>query len=130
MEIGKLVLRVAVGALLLLHGLAKIRHGVGSIVASVAVHGVPGALGYLVFVGEVLAPILLLLGQLTRPAAVAIAINMAVAIALMHTGDLWHLGRGGGYALELQALYLFGALSVALFGAGRYSVSRGAGRFN
>jgi putative oxidoreductase len=130
MEIGKLVLRVAVGGLLLLHGVAKIRHGVPTIVANVAAHGVPGALGYLVFVGEVVAPILVVLGQLTRLAAAVIVINMGVAIALVHTGDLWHLGRGGGYALELQALYLFGALSVAMFGAGRYSVSRGVGRWS
>jgi putative oxidoreductase len=37
---------------------------------------------------------------------------------------------GGGYALELEAIYLFAAVAVALLGAGRYSVSGAHGRWN
>ena len=48
----------------------------------------------------------------------------------MHTGDLFHLGKQGGYALELQAMFLFTALALALAGAGRYSVGGRYGPLN
>jgi putative oxidoreductase len=44
--------------------------------------------------------------------------------------DLFALTKQGGWALELQGLYLFGALSVALMGAGRLSVAGPNGRWN
>jgi putative oxidoreductase len=61
---------------------------------------------------------------------VIVAVNMIVAVSLSHTSDLVRLTRGGGWGVELQALYLFGAVAVALLGAGRYSLSRGRGRFD
>ena len=48
---------------------------------------------------------------------------MVVAIALAHTADLFKLSESGGYALELQALYLITALSLVLMGPGRFSVN-------
>ncbi len=129
-DLGKLVLRIVLGCLMLLHGLAKLRHGVAPIGAGLVAKGLPSAVAYFVYVGEVIAPILVLLGWLTRPAAVVLFINMVVAVSLAHTADLFQLGKGGGYALELQALYGFGALAIALLGAGRYSVSRGLGRWD
>jgi putative oxidoreductase len=124
------MLRITVAGLLLLHGIRKLSAGVGGIASSVAAHGLPHALTYGVYVGEVVAPLLVLLGLWTRPAACAIAINMLVAVYLSHQGDLAHLGKGGGWALELQAFYFVGALCVMLLGAGRFSVSRGAGRLS
>jgi putative oxidoreductase len=38
--------------------------------------------------------------------------------------------KSGGYALELQALYLVTAIVVALIGAGRYSIGGLYGRWN
>ena len=52
------------------------------------------------------------------------------AVLLAHTGDLFHLGRSGGYALELQAMYLFTAVALALTGAGRFSVGGRYGPLN
>ena len=129
-ELAKLLLRITVGGMLLLHGIRKLTSGVGGIADSVAHHGLPHWLTYGVYVGEVVAPLFLLLGLWTRPAAAAIAINMIIAVYLSHTGDLAHLGKGGGWALELQAFYLVGAVCVALLGAGRFSISRGAGRLD
>lgn len=129
-DLGKLVLRVTVGALLLLHGFAKLRHGVGGIGAGLTAHGLPSALAYGVFLGEVVAPIFVLLGTYTRLAAAVVAINMVVAVALVHSGDVLHLGKSGGWAIELPALYALGALALALLGAGRYSLSRGAGKWD
>jgi len=58
-----------------------------------------------------------------RP-GVLVMINMIVAILLVHAGMLIGLNGEGGYALELQAFYLFGGLAVALLGAGRIAVGR------
>lgn len=124
-DLGRLLLRLSVGGLMLFHGFGKIASGVAPLVTLVGEKGLPRAFGYAVYAGEVIGPLLVVLGVLTRPAAAVIAINMVVAVWLAHTGDLFHLGRGGGYALELQALYFFGALAIALLGAGRFALGRG-----
>lgn len=121
-DLGKLVLRLTMGVLVLLHGLAKLGSGPGFIVTTLTAHGFPGALGYLVYVGEILAPVLLLAGLWTRAAAALVVINMVVAILLVHTGQVFALGGQGGWALELQGLYLFGALAIVLLGAGRHAL--------
>ena len=77
-----------------------------------------------------LAPLLVLIGFWTRAAALVIVINMLVAIALVHTGDLFKVGNTGGWALELQGMYLGSAIAVALLGAGRYSAGGVAGKWN
>lgn len=128
-DLGKLLLRIAVAGLMLFHGVAKLAHGIGGIVASVEKHSLPAAFAYGVYVGEVIAPVLVLVGFATRPAAIFIAVNMLVAVWLSHTADVFGLGKGGGYALELQALYGIGAVVIALLGPGRLSLSRGKGRW-
>jgi putative oxidoreductase len=129
-DLGKLVLRLTVGILMLFHGIAKIRFGVGGIGEMIRAAGGPGALAYLVYVGEVFAPLLVIFGLWTRPAALVVVVNMLVAVALAHADDLVKLGQTGGWRLELQAFYLFGALAIALLGAGRYSLGGAQGRFN
>ena len=129
-DAGKLVLRLTVGVLMLFHGIAKLVGGVAGIGSALAKAGLPEALGYLVFIGEVLAPLLLLLGLWTRVAALVVMVNMIVAVLLVHSGQLLGLTRSGGFALELQAFYLFGALAIALLGAGRYSAGGARGRWN
>ena len=108
------LLRITLAVLMLLHGWAKIIHGVGSIEGMLTQLGLPGFLAYGVFVGEVIAPLLMLLGLYVVPAAWIMAINMLVAIALVHTSHLLQLSKSGGWALELQAFYLVSAIVVAL----------------
>jgi putative oxidoreductase len=129
-DLGKLLLRLSLGVLILLHGIAKVTGGVEGIVGMVDKAGVPGAFGYLVYVGEVLAPLLLIVGLWTRLAALVVAMNMVVAVALVHADELVTLGKQGGWALELQGMFLFGALAIALLGAGRLSIGGARGRFN
>ncbi|MBK9246396.1 MAG: DoxX family protein [Burkholderiales bacterium] len=128
--LGKLVLRLSVGVLMLMHGIHKVGAGVDGIVGMVARTGLPGALGYLVYVGEVLAPVLVIIGLWTRPAALLMFVTMIVAVWLVHMGDLLLLTKSGGWALELQGLFLFGSLAIALLGAGRFSLGGSQGRFN
>ena len=127
-DTGKLVLRVALGILILLHGIAKVGgKGVDGIGGMLASHGLPAALAYLTYVGEIVAPVLLIVGLFTRPAALIVAINMVVAIWLVHLKDLGALNGQGGWALELQGMYLFSALAISLFGGGRFGLG---GKYN
>ena len=129
-DAGKLLLRLAVGLLILFHGVAKVTGGIGSIGGMLAKSGVPEGVGYLVYIGEVVAPLFVILGAWTRPAALVIAANMVFAVALVHLNELFSIAKTGGYALELQALYLFAAIAIALLGAGRYSLAGARGRWN
>lgn len=108
------LLRVTLALLMLLHGWAKIRYGIGSIEAKIESLGGPGFLAYAVYLGEVVAPLLLLVGLWVVPAALVIAVNMLVAFALMHTRQILMLNNTGGWALELQAFYFVSALVIAM----------------
>ena len=129
-DIGKLILRVTVGVLLLFHGVSKLIGGIGFITAMVAGAGLPPAFGYLVYIGEVVAPALILIGFWTRPAALVVVINMIVALLLVHTKQFFTMADTGGWALELQALYAMVPLSLAFLGAGRYSLGGINGKWN
>ncbi|CAA2108344.1 DoxX family protein [Variovorax paradoxus] len=129
-DAGKLLLRVTIGFLVLLHGIFKLSAGVGFIGGMLAKAGLPGGLAYLVYVGEIVAPLLMIAGVFTRAAAAVVVINMLVAFGLVHMADMFALTKQGGWALELQGLYLFGALTVVLLGAGRFSVGGLKGRWN
>lgn len=122
-DIAKLVLRVALGLLVLLHGLAKLDDGMGGIVGMVEARGFPGALGYGVLLGEVIGPLMLIAGFHARIGAVLVFVNMVVAILLAHMGDLGRLTGTGGWSLELQGMFLVTALALALLGPGRFSVN-------
>lgn len=129
-DIGKLVLRLSLGILMLMHGLHKLMYGISGISAMVQANGWPAWLSYGVFVGEIIAPVLIIIGLLTRASALVVVINMIVAVYLAHSHQLFHLTKTGGWLLELQGLYLFGALAIALLGAGRFSVGGLQGRLN
>ena len=121
---GKLVLRLTLGILVLFHGVAKIIHpdSLGFIKSGVVGWGLPEIVAYGVYIGEVLAPLLLTLGVYTRWAGLIVVVNMVFAIGLAHMNHLFALTDHGGYRLELQMFYLFGALAVMFLGSGRYAV--------
>jgi len=122
-SIGKLILRVALGALILMHGIAKLMGGVGGLSGMITSAGLPAFIAYGVYIGEVIAPILVLLGWYSRIGAALIAINMLFAIGLAHAGEIFTIGKTGGWAIELQGMFLFTAIAVALIGPGRYSIN-------
>ena len=123
-DTGKLVLRLTLGVLILLHGIAKLTHGIDPIQGMVAGMGMPAFFAYGVFAGEVLGPLLLIIGFYARIGAALIAINMLFAIALAHTSELTSLSQTGGWALELQGMFLFTAIALMLMGPGRFGVNQ------
>lgn len=111
---GALLLRWTLAILMLLHGWAKITGGVGGIEGMLVAKGLPGWLAYGAYLGEVVAPLMLLAGFWVVPAALIIAINMLFAFGLAHMGHLLQLSNTGGWRLELQAFFLVSAVVVAL----------------
>jgi putative oxidoreductase len=122
-DAGKLILRMVLGGLILLHGIAKLSGGVDGISGMVTAVGLPQFLTYGVYFGEVIAPLLVIAGFYSRLGAAIIAINMLFALALAHRADLFSLSESGGWAIELQAMFLFTAIAVALIGPGRYAIN-------
>ena len=123
-NIGKLILRLMVGGLMLFHGLHKAIHGVGFIEALVVAHGLPGVLVYGVYVGEILASLLLILGWRSRIWAGIISFNMVVAIYLTQVSAFLKLGGHGAWAVEVPMFYLLSALAIVLLGSGKYAIAR------
>lgn len=124
-DVGKLILRLTLGILMLLHGIAKISGGVDGLEKMVAGAGLPSVLAYGVYVGEVLAPLLVIFGFYARFGAAIIVVNMLFAIFLAHRTDLFLLARSGGWALELQGFFLFTALALVFMRPGRFGINRG-----
>jgi putative oxidoreductase len=120
---GKLVLRLTVGVLTLFHGVSKLLHpgSVDFISSKLTESGLPGLLAYGVYVGEILAPLMIIIGIFSRVGGLILVINMLFAILLVHAGDILALTDHGGWRLELQAFYLFGALAIVFLGSGKYA---------
>jgi putative oxidoreductase len=123
-DAARLILRLVLGLCILLHGIAKIRHGVGGIEQMLVANGLPAQLAWGALVGEVLAPLMVLVGWHARIGAALIAVNMLFALFLAHRGELFALNGQGGWAIELQAMFLFTAIALALLGPGRFSVNQ------
>jgi putative oxidoreductase len=125
-DAGLLVLRVALGVIVLFHGISKVRNGVAWMAGPLSAVGLPSFVAYGSYVGEVIAPVMLIVGLWTRPAALVIAFNMLMAVILVLRQRVMTINpQGGGWAIELEALIFFTAIAVALAGGGRYAIWRG-----
>ena len=121
--VGKLILRLMLGLLLLPHGVSKLIHGVDGLAQGLADVGLPGVFAYAVYLGEVVAPLLVIAGFYARAGAVLVVINMIVAIWYAHAADVLSLSESGGLALELQYFYLVVAVALIFLGPGRYAIN-------
>lgn len=123
-DCGKLILRVTLGVLILMHGIGKITNGIDWIGPALESSGLPAFLKYGVYFGELLAPALVIAGFYTRIGAWLIAVNMLFAIGIAHWNDLFIIDQSGGLALEKQYMFIFSAIALALLGGGRYAVNQ------
>lgn len=123
-DFGKLLLRLMVGGLMLFHGIAKINGGIDFIITKVTQEGFPEFLAYGVYIGEVVAPLLIILGLKTRFASFIVVLTMAFAIYFVHANDLFEITKTGAWAIELQMMYLLSALALMFLGAGKLSFDK------
>lgn len=84
----------------------------------------PEFLAYGVFVGELIAPLLLILGLYSRIGALIVIINMMMAIYLAYGDTLLALNKHGGPYIELSVFYVVVAFAIFLMGPGRYSINQ------
>lgn len=123
-DIGKLVLRLALGLFLILHGIHKVMNpgSLGFISSLLANYDLPSFISYGVYIGEVVAPLMIILGFHMRTGALLVVINMCFAFMLAHTGEFFTFNKMGAWTLELQGFYIFTALALMFLGSGRHAM--------
>ena len=124
MHLALLVIRVGIGIIFMLHGWPKLAGGVetwsgiGGTMAIVGLDFAPAFWGLMAALAEFLGGLLLVVGFVTRPAALLMLITMLMAV-LMHAQQ----GDGLNTILHpLKGLIVFFALLIS--GAGKYSIDR------
>lgn len=122
--LGKLTLRLTVGILMLFHGVHKIFNpsSLDFISKQLVNVDLPQNLAYGVYLGEVIAPLMIILGVFARFGGLLVFSNMIFAIVLAHRNQLFTLTDTGGYTLELQIFFLLTGLAVFFLGSGRIAV--------
>ena len=136
-DIGKFVLRLMVGILLLFHAYGVLIGDPG-IPNAVAAWKLPTFFAHIALLLEAGGALLIILGVFTEAGAIAIIAFMVAGLIMYHVSAVENL-RGSGnhlfmlgnnpagthhdkYFLESQAFYLFGAIAVLFLGSGRYAV--------
>jgi putative oxidoreductase len=126
-NLGKLLLRLSVGGLMLLYGFHKLFHGIAGVKYLFNQAGLPSFLTYGIYLGEFVAPLLIVLGIYTRVSAFVLAGTMLVAMMVGHAADIFKLNSHGGSSIDQLLLFLFGALVIVLIGPGKYRLGKKQG---
>ncbi|PHQ55856.1 MAG: GntR family transcriptional regulator [Sulfurimonas sp.] len=121
-DIAKLILRLSTGVLILFHGIYKVIHGTGGVKVMLSNAGLPEFFSYGVYLGEVVAPIFIILGLYARVASMVLGVNMLMAIFLSY-GFSFSLAKYGGLTIESPLLFLIMSILIVLLGSGKYSVN-------
>lgn len=126
-NVGLLVLRVILGFVFIMHGGQKLFvYGVDGVAGGFAQSGIPlsGVVAPLVTAVELLGGVALVLGVLTRLAALGIIATMFGAIMFVHAAAGFFAPTGFEFPLALVGM----AATLAITGAGAYSVDALIGR--
>jgi len=131
-DVVALVLRLALGIVMLPHGAQKLLgwfsgRGFSGTIELFSQLGFPTIIAVLVIIGESFGSLGLLIGFLTRIAAVGIGIIMLGAMLFVH----WQYGffmkwgsAQGGEGFEFHILAIGLALGLVILGGGKWSVDR------
>jgi putative oxidoreductase len=117
-------LRVVVAAVFITHGWPKLfEGGVHGLAQMLDGRGFPVAIAWAWFVTllETVGGLLLALGLFTRPLALLFAVEMAVAIILVHWPNGWYVSEGG---MEFNVLLIAASLVLAFVGPGAWALER------
>ena len=111
------IMRLAVGGVFLIHGIAKFQRGIGATASFLASLGFPFASMFAVILIaiETVGAICVLLGIWTRAWAAVMAVEMVVAILAVQLAN--------GRNFELEALLLAGAVTLVALGDGPLSIA-------
>ena len=123
-DLGLLVLRLTVGLLMIPHGINKLLHAdaFAFVQSALEAKGLPIFIAYGVFVGEIVAPLLIVLGFRSRLGALVMVLNGLATLYLAYSDSLTAL-TPGGWVPELPALFFLGALALLFTGGGKYALS-------
>lgn len=122
-DIGLLLLRITIAGLMIFHGVAKLGHldGIQNMLSGA---GLPAFMAYGVYITELVAPLLIIIGFRTRLASLVFFSGMLMAMFLKHGTNIFALSKTGGLEIELILLFAFGALVLFFTGAGKYALSK------
>lgn len=123
-DLAALLLRLTLGGLLLFHGWHKVHGGIGFILGLLSQHGIPAFIGYGTYIGEVVAPILIILGICSRLSALSVIGTMLVAWLLVDMDNTFRLSEVGAWALEDLMFYIMMSVVLLFLGSGKYSVMK------
>jgi putative oxidoreductase len=126
-EVAYALLRVVIGYILFMHGWVKVHAGVGAIAGGMAKNGLEPAsfFAYAAMFLETVGAACLIVGLFTRFFGAALAIEMAIAFAVVHLPKGFAANQGGFEYVLLIGIVLF---VIAIRGGGRYSVDRLIGK--
>lgn len=122
-HIGLLLLRISIAFTMLIYGISKLNFGIEYINGLLEQYGLPTFLGYGVFVGEIIAPILIIIGFRTKLAGLVFAINCLVAILMDRLTDVFTLNEHGGWSIGLIFIYMMFGIAMFFMGAGKCALS-------
>jgi len=126
-----LLLRLVVGSLLLIHGIDKIRNGVGGLETALVAKGLPEATVWGIYVGQLLAPLLLILGFMTRPAGLVVTVTMGLLLWLdQGAGAFSGGGVDGGLSGEVYLFHAVAGMTLFCAGAGRLRIAQRESRWH
>jgi len=123
-DFGKLIVRLMASVLILFHGVGKVLHpeAIGGIGGMLASSGWPEFVAYGVYFGEVVGPLMILIGIHSRIGGVLVVISMLFAIGLAHMEQIFELTSNGTWAIESQMFFLLSGLAVVFLGSGRFAI--------
>ena len=84
---------------MLFHGVAKVLHGLAPIEGMLDAKGWPTFMAYGAYVGELIEPLMIVIGLFSRFASLAVIGNMIMAIVLAHSSHVLSLNAHGGWAV-------------------------------
>ncbi|WP_417197459.1 DoxX family protein [Bizionia sp.] len=122
-HLGLLILRVSIAFTMLIYGSTKLIYGNEFIENLLEQFGLPVLIANGVFVGEIVAPILILIGYRTKLAGLVFFINCLVAILMVQLPNLFKLNETGGWAIGLIFIYMMFGVAMFFTGAGKYALS-------
>jgi putative oxidoreductase len=121
---GQLIVRVGLGAMMMVHGLPKIMGGpdgwaaIGGSMKVIGVDFIPAFWGFMAAIAEGLGGFLLILGLFFRPVNMLLTFTMVIA-ALVHFNKGEGI-NGASHAIELGIVFF----SLIFIGPGKYSVDK------